>query len=159
MMPFTASGFAVLARARLGRWPEHGRALKVAGVLLLAAVVLAIGMTMWDLRRIAIAEAVSNTDNLAIVLADQTSHSVQAVDIVLREIQERVAVLGVTTPEEFRRILGTREIHDFLLSRRERLPQVDNFSLIGIDNNWVNFSIRWPVTPGDLSDRDYARHF
>src|SRR5580704_3005582 len=117
MMPFTASGFAELAHSGLGRWPGYGRALTVAGGLLLAAVVLAIGMTVWDLRRIAIAEAMSNTDNLAIVLADQTSHSVQAVDIMLREIQEHVAALGVTTPEDFRRVLNTRETHDFLVSR------------------------------------------
>src|ERR1700733_12063088 len=103
-MPFTASGIAELTLSRLGRWPGHGLLLTVAGSLLLAAVVLAIGITMWDLRRIAIAEAVSNTDNLAIVLADQTGHTVQAVDIELREIQERVAALGVTTPAEFRRI-------------------------------------------------------
>ena len=105
MTPSPASVTVIAHRIlrQLGHWPGHGRALTVAGSWLLAAVVLAIGMTLWDLRRIAIAEAVLNTDNLAIVLANQTSHSVQAVDIELRDVQERVAALGVTTPEEFRR--------------------------------------------------------
>jgi hypothetical protein len=133
MTPFTDSGVVGFMLSRLGRWPGHERALTVAGGLLLASVVLAIGMTMWDLRRIAIAEVMSNTDNLSIVLADQTSHSVRAVDIVLHDIHEQVAALGITTPEQFRDLLSTREIHDFPRNQRDRLRQVDNLALIGAD--------------------------
>jgi diguanylate cyclase (GGDEF)-like protein len=159
MMPFTNGGVAIPAYLGRIRRPGHGRALTVVGGLLLAAVVLAIGMTVWDLRRIAIAEAMSNTDNLAIVLAGEASHSVQSVDIMLREIQERIAASGVTTPDEFRRILSTREIHDFLQSRHDRIPQVDHFTLVGADGIRVNYSLNWPVQLSDLSDRDYVRHF
>ena len=106
MTPSTISLAGDRNARRLGHWPGHGRALAFAGVGLLIAVMLAIGTTVWDLRRIAVAEAVSNTENLAIVLAEQTSHSIQAVDIVLREVLERIAALDVTTPAEFRRILA-----------------------------------------------------
>ena len=120
---------------------------------------LAIGITLWDLRKIAVAEAMSNTENLAIVLADQTNHSVQAVDIVLRDVQEHIADLGVTTPGEFRRILAAEETYQFLRSRTERLPQVDDMALIGADGIRVNVSDGWPSQPVNLADREYFRHF
>jgi diguanylate cyclase (GGDEF)-like protein len=144
---------------RLGNRPGHGRALTLAGGCLFIAVVLAIGVTLLDLRRIAIVETMSNTENLAIVLADQTNHSVQAVDIVLRDVQERVAALDVTTPAEFRRILAAEETAQFLSSRRDRLPQVDDIALIDADGIRVNVSGAWPSPPVDLSDREYSRHF
>ncbi len=148
-----------LILARLSRWPEHGRLWGVAFCILLAAVVLAIGITVWDLRRVAVAEAVANTDNLAIVLAAQTSQSVEAVDIVMRDVQERVAALDVTTPAEFRRVLRAEETYQFLRSRLDRLPQVDNLALIDANGVWVNYSVGWPAPAGDMSDRDYTQHF
>jgi hypothetical protein len=68
------------------------------GVALVLFGVLAIGLTVWDLRRVALADALVATDNLAIVLAAQTGRSMQSVDIVLRDVQERIAALGVGPP-------------------------------------------------------------
>jgi diguanylate cyclase (GGDEF)-like protein len=130
-----------------------------AGGALLLLIVLAIGVTLLGLRRTMLADAWVGTDDLAIVLAEQTSRSVQAVDIVLRDIQERIAALGVTTPEGFRHTLRTKEVHDLLVSRAERLPQVDNLALVGADGVRVNYSIGWPAPAVDMSDREYARHF
>jgi diguanylate cyclase (GGDEF)-like protein len=129
------------------------------GAWLVAVAVLAIGLTVWDLRKAILAEAFVSTDNLAIVLAEQTSRSVQAVDIVLRDIQERIATLGVTTPETFRRVLRTEETHEYLQGQANRLSQVDNLALVGADGVRVNYSIGWPAPAGDMSDREYTRHF
>ena len=140
---------------------QFGQRMPLAGMGagLLMIVLFAIGTTVWDQRQTALADAWANTDNLAIVLAEQTSRSVQAVDIVLRDIQERIAVLGVGTPEEFRGILRTKEFHEFLRSRAERLSQVDNIALVGADGMRVNYSLDWPAPAVDMSDREYSRHF
>jgi diguanylate cyclase (GGDEF)-like protein len=159
MPPLTIRAAMDRIAARLDRWPGHGLLWVVAGCVLLSAVVLAIGITVWDLRRVALAEALSNTENLAIVLADETDHSVHAVDIVMQDVQERIAALGVTTPDEFRRILRTEETYQFLRSRLERLPEVDNLALLDASGIWVNYSVHWPAPAGDMSDRDYAQHF
>lgn len=144
---------------RQGGSVGQGMALTRVGAWLLIGAVFAIGMTLWDLRRVTLADALVSTDNLAIVLAEQTNRTVQAVDIVLREVQERISALGVVTPDEFRRVLWTDEVHEFLRSRAERLPQVDNIALVGADGIRVNFSIGWPAPAGDMSDREYTRHF
>jgi diguanylate cyclase (GGDEF)-like protein len=65
----------------------------------------------------------------------------------------------VTSPEEFRRILVTKETHDFLRSQVDRLPQVDTIALVGAAGARVNYSAGWPTPATDLSDRDYAQHF
>ncbi len=129
------------------------------GVCLLTGVVMAVGLIMWDLRGDTLAEALLSTDNLATVLAEQTSRSVQSVDIVLREVQERIGALGVTTPEAFRSVLGTADMHEFLRSRSARLPQVNNIALVGADGIRVNYSVGWPAPADDMSDREYTRHF
>jgi diguanylate cyclase (GGDEF)-like protein len=144
---------------RLGMLLAKRAALTRVGAWLLVVVVAAIGITVWDLRRATLADALVSSDNLAIVLAAQVSRSVQAVDIVLRDVQDRIAVLGVTTPEDFERVLGTQSVHEFLRSRTDRLPQIDNISLLGADGARLNYSLRWPVPHDVLADRDYARHF
>jgi diguanylate cyclase (GGDEF)-like protein len=159
MMPTTLRTVSSRIAGRLVDWSRRGRALTLAGGLLLAAVVLAIVVAVWDLRQMVIADAMSNTENLAIVLAEQTSHSVQAIDIVLRDVQERIAALGVTTPAEFHRILAAEETHEFLRGRLDRLPQVDIIALADADGVQVNYSVAWPSPPIGVSDRDYARHF
>ena len=144
---------------RLGASIRQHVTLMRAGLCLLTGVVMAVGLIMWNLREDTLAEATVSTDNLAIVLAEQTSRSVQSVDIVLREIQERIGALGVTTPEAFRSVLGTADMNEFLRSRSARLPQVDNIALVGADGFRVNYSVGWPAPRDDMSDREYTRHF
>jgi hypothetical protein len=158
-MRFKARGTArrIVGRLDMQRVPRA--TLTRVGAGLLVVVVLAIGVTIWDLRRVTLADAWANTDTLAIVLAEQTGRSVQAVDLVLRDVQDRIAALGVGTPEEFRRVARTQEIHEFLHSRADRLPQVNDITLIGADGNRLSNSRDWPAPAGNLSDREYARHF
>jgi len=137
----------------------RGTTLTYAVALLIAAAVLAIGLTVWHMRDDALAAARINTDNLATVLAEQTARSVQGVDIVLRDVQDLIASLHVATPDDFKRVLATRSVYDFLRSRADRLPQADNVSLIASDGERINYSIAWPTVPSNLSDREYLRHF
>jgi diguanylate cyclase (GGDEF)-like protein len=146
---------AVNLRGQISR----GAALTYGAVLLIVAAVLAIGITVWDMRQDALDAALSTAENLAIVLAEQTDRSVQAVDIVVREVQEMASGLGLASPEDFRRALGTEAVHQYLRSRADRLPQVDVLSLVTADGARVNYSWGWPVPDRDLSDRDYVQHF
>ncbi len=141
--------------SRLG----EGSTLTRLGGLLLAAVVLAIAATVWELRQIVIADAISNAQNLSFALAEETNRSMQGVDGVLRDVQDRIASLGVTTPAEFSQTLRTREVRQFLRNRADRMTQTDDVLLIGADGVRVNNSFDWPSPAVDLSDRDYWRHF
>jgi len=89
---------------------------------LFAVAVLAIGLTVWGFRADAIDEATNDVNNIAIILAEQTARSVQAVDQTLSELQH-IAALAGGNANEIRRALATRQTHELLKARAAQLPQ------------------------------------
>ena len=61
---------------------------------LIGLAVIAIGFVINSLRQDAIADAKREIGNIAAVLAEQTSRSVQAIDLVMTELQERYDGMG-----------------------------------------------------------------
>ncbi len=135
------------------------RRLSLAGVVLVGITVIAAGLTIWDRREEAIASYRREITNLGIALAEQTARSMQAVDLVLKEIQAEVVARRTQTPEQLKRVMGTEAVHRYLVSRRETLPQIGAVGLIGADGTLINGSRQWPTPVMDLSDRDYFTHF
>src|ERR1700726_2495516 len=67
----------------------------------LVAITLAIGAGVtWQLRQSALAGAERELTNLGIVLAEQTSRTVQSVDLVLGEVQAHAAAMELRSSEE-----------------------------------------------------------
>ena len=143
--------------ARTDRSSFRNLVAVAAGIL--GAAALALGLTIWWLRVDAIDDASKNAANLAIVLAEQTTRSVQAIDLMLNEVQEYVERAGATTPDGFRRLLQGKDTYDLLT---ERLSHLSNATLIAlIDNNGrlVSSTNKWPLPPTDLSDHDNFKYF
>jgi PAS domain S-box-containing protein len=134
------------------------RRLALAGVILVGVTVIAAGLAIWDRREEAIASYRREITNLGTVLAEQTARSVQAVDVVLSEVQAKVSVADTVDPDELDRAMGTDEVHRFLVSRRETLPQAEAIGLVGADGRLINSSRIWSTQRIDLSDRDFT-HF
>ncbi len=135
------------------------RNLVVVAVGILAIAALALSLTVWWLRSDAIDDASKDAANLAIVLAEQTTHSVQSIDLILNEVQEHLKRIGVTTPEAFRRLLHGEDTFKLLT---ERLSHLSNATLIAlIDNNGrlVSSTNQWPLPSTDLSDHENFQHF
>jgi hypothetical protein len=86
-----------------------------------AAAVTLIGLTVWTLRSDAISDASTDTGNIATVLAEQTSRSVQAVDLVLTEIDDHLRRAGIVSADDFRTGLNDKETFQFLRDRLSRL--------------------------------------
>jgi PAS domain S-box-containing protein len=135
------------------------RRISLAGAVLVGVTIIAAGLTIWDRHEESIASYRREINNLGTVLAEQTARSMQAVDLVVKEVQAKVLAAGADNPEDFKRIMGTEAIHRFLVSRQESLPQADSIGLIGADGMLINGARSWPVPFVDLSDRDYFTHF
>jgi diguanylate cyclase (GGDEF)-like protein len=125
---------------------------------LIGLAVLAIGLTTWGLRSDAIEDAANDTGNIATVLAEQTARSVQSIDLILVEIQQRIAELGVEKPDDFRRLADTQPMYRILKDRLERLTQADVITLSGSDGQLVNSTRNWPPPDANFFDRDYFQH-
>jgi len=129
--------------------------LYVVGIVFVAVAVLGAWLATWQLRRDQLASVTQDTNNLAVVLAAQTSRTFQAVDVVLREAESRVQAFGISDATEFRQQVATEDVHRFLVDRLEELPQADAISLIDETGRIVNSSRSWPAPALDTSDRDF----
>jgi diguanylate cyclase (GGDEF)-like protein/PAS domain S-box-containing protein len=135
------------------------RGLLYLAIGLIALAMVAISMTILGLRADAIRNAERETSNLAIVLAQQADHSVQTIDLVLTELQERAAAMGIATPEEFRARYRDQATFDLLTDRKTRVSQANFIAIIGADGELINSSLSGPAATLDLRDRIYYRHW
>lgn len=130
------------------------QALIVVAGGLIALAVLAIGLTVWGLYADAIEDAERNTDNIAIVLAEQTLRSVRSLDIVLDEVRARAGAVAVITPADLQERLGTERVHDFIAERLARLPQAEIITIADDKGRIVNSTQQWPPPDLALAERE-----
>ena len=136
-----------------------GRLIWAIGVTLIVMTLLGCGVTIWDLHDETIEQQRLAVRNLGFVLAEQTSRYVQVVDLVLQEMQSRVAALGARSPDELAQSFGTEQARNFLRDRLKNLPQANAFFLLNTDGHTVVTSRTQAGGNLDFSDRDYYRHF
>jgi diguanylate cyclase (GGDEF)-like protein len=120
--------------------------------------VIATAVTIWAWRRDTTAAAVRDIGNTATVLAEQTARSVQSMDLVLSDLQDKLRALGVTTPESLQSIGASKEVYDILVDRLQRLSQATVLTLTDSTGQIVGTTRSWPPPRINLADRDYFIH-
>src|SRR5215472_16650889 len=110
-MRTTAAVFAIADHARALLRRNGGAFFLPAGSVLIAAAFVAVCGTIWQLRADAIEGARRNTANLALILAEQTERSVQAIDIVLRELEDDIQKMSLDSPDSFEARLSDERTH------------------------------------------------
>ena len=88
---------------------------------LIGLAVIALGITIWTLRDDGLREAKDDTANIAVVLAEQTDRSVQAIDLVATDIRDRFATRPRSSRTPFQQLLRSEATHQFLVDRLSRL--------------------------------------
>jgi len=131
-----------------------------AGLTCAAAV--AVGLTINWLRADVIGAASRDSSNLAVVLADQISNSIQSIDLILNEIKTEEELRSAGTPDQFDRVSRSEDTHQYLVDRLSHLPQADFISVVDKNGRLVNTTQDWgtpKVDLVDLSDGLYFQHF
>jgi PAS domain S-box-containing protein len=141
------------------RLSPTSRRLSLTGFLLIGITIAGAGLGIWDRHAETLAHTRNETSKLSVVLGEQTARSIQAIDLVLQEMQAKVVAARIDNPDQFGRTMGSQAIHDFLLERVKNLPQARAIGLVGPDGWLANGSRFWPIPTIDLSDRDYYKHF
>ena len=72
------------------------RNLVCVAIMVVAAAVLAIGLTVWGLRDDGIAAATRDVGNIATILAEQTARSVGAIDQTLIDLEARIVAIHLS---------------------------------------------------------------
>ncbi len=145
--------------ASLRRHPPSNRRLNLIGLAVVCMTLMAAVLTIWDLRREAIKTYSEEIENLGVAFAEQTSRTLQAVDLVLDQVKDRVLGSGIETPAQFEQLLSGRKWHQFLTDRLKNLPQADGLVLIDAEGKRINASRRWPGSIADFSDHDFIAYF
>ncbi|HYZ43003.1 MAG TPA: ATP-binding protein, partial [Stellaceae bacterium] len=145
--------------ANLGRGSPSNHRLALIGVAVICMTAIAAGLTIWDLHRQAIDTSAQQVQNLGVAFAEQTSRTLQAVELTLDETRERIVSVGLTTRAQFEQLLGDDEWHQFLADRVKNLPQAEALSLVGADGKLVNSSRRRAGSGGDLSELGFVEYF
>src|SRR5215468_7466108 len=78
------------------------RRLWWAAIVLLGVSASAVGFTIWQLRNDAIGASVTETGNIATLLAGQLSRSIQSIDAVLMEVKRSAKGAPLDTVSGFR---------------------------------------------------------
>jgi two-component system cell cycle sensor histidine kinase PleC len=140
------------------RLSATSRRLSLTGFFLIGVTIAAAGLAISDRYSETLSNTRNETAKLSLVLGEQTARSIQAIDLVLQEMQAKVPAAAIGDSEEFNRVMGTPALHEFLLERVKNLPQARGIGLVGANGFLVNGSRFWPIPQVDLSDRDYYRH-
>jgi diguanylate cyclase (GGDEF)-like protein len=128
-------------------------------VALVALSVLAIGLTILGLRADAIETASTETRNIAVVLSEQLSRSIQALDISLTDAREQIEARYSPDQDYFNRQIRGSDVYSSLNERLGRLTQADFFAIVDRNGQLAVTTRLWPTPKADFSDRDYYRHF
>ena len=138
---------------------QSNRRLVLIAIAVVVMIGAAAGLTIWDFRRDAIETSTQEVQNLGAAFAEQTSRTLQAVDLVLDEAKERVSRLGLETPQQFEEQLAGEEWHQFLADRLKKMPQAEALSLVGTDGKVINSSRRRPFAVTDSSEAGFVEYF
>jgi diguanylate cyclase (GGDEF)-like protein len=131
------------------------RRLWWAAILLLGLSVGAVSFTIWQLRNDAIQAAMSDTGNIAAVLASQMSRSLTSIEAMLLEIKNISKGLDIETPDKLRSIYGNREMHSRLRGHLATVPHIFNIVIADERGQIVTSTAAWPTPDINVVDRDY----
>ena len=143
---------------RLLRRHLANRRVYVIGCLCVAITIVAACLSIGLLRHDRIKEEMNSANDLAIVMAAQAARSIQAVDVVVQDTRGMVLAAGVTDPRQFRELLATVEVHQFLVDHLRGLPQANSLALLDDTGRIINFSHTWPVPVIEAGDRDFFKY-
>ena len=132
--------------------------LIILGFILVSTIGAMASWLIFTQRAAALFETQQASDNLAQVLAEQTSRTLQPIDLTLRELTGQLSA-SVGPRVDYGPEQNRQPLHDLLVEKKKALPQVDALVLVSADGRMLSSSRIFPAPPMDLSDRDYYRHF
>jgi diguanylate cyclase (GGDEF)-like protein len=133
------------------------RRLWWAAIVLLALSIGAVGFTIWQLRNDAIKSTITDTGNIAAILAGQLSRSLNTIDQMLLEIRGNSKGLDISTPEKLRAVYRSKEMHDSMRSLLASVPHIFNLVVADENGQLVVSTAAWPTPAINVGDRDYFK--
>ena len=104
------------------------------------AIITADALIIAMQRRAAIDAFRQATIDLGVGITQQTSLAIASVDVALREIRAELSLIEETSPDRIAVALRSKAIFERLVSKQQRLMNVDGLTLIDADGKVANSS-------------------
>ncbi|URI11581.1 ATP-binding protein [Aquincola tertiaricarbonis] len=127
----------------------------LCGLVLLASWVAA-GIALWRSRADAIDDWRRFLTSQSAMAAQHADQTLAAADAVLSRVVQQVDAAGPEDEAAFRRLVGSRQMHETIRDRRNDLPQIDVVSITDQQGQLLSFSRGYPAPDISLADRDYV---
>lgn len=128
----------------------HPRALIAIGIVLAVAAMALFGWFAGRLVDVTMREAEQNQINMTRMLAEHTTRTIEATDLILRVAVTLVGSRGLPTDEATRGVIRHR-----ILERMANVPQVRSLLVLDAEGRSILDSGSAAARPHDASDRDY----
>ncbi len=129
----------------------------LVGLALVLPLLAGAGWVGLDRRARAFAEAEAQGTSLSLALAEHTSRTFQAVDLVLMHVAEKIRAEGAASPAALAEHMGTLAVHQMLRDQVVGLRQLELVGVVGADGQPINTSAQWPIPAISIAQRDYFR--
>jgi signal transduction histidine kinase len=156
MTPHIHAPEAVDFLPRLTRLRPRQTVIAIGGLLIVALIVVAT-VAIIRSRHQQIAAAARELSQLSLTLSEETARTMQSVGLMLTDVQSRLDVASVVTPEDLQRYAGSKEFHQYLRDKIRDAHHMDAIAIIDRDGYRINSSRSWPPSVLDASDRDYFK--
>ncbi len=133
--------------------------LVFGSLLLIALIVVATGLILFNLRDRVIADSERELQNVALVLVEQADRQIQAIELVQTAMIEQIQALGIASSEDFERQLSGRDVHLMLKEKIVGLQHVGALTLVNSQGKIINYSRDWPVPTINAADREFFKAF
>ncbi len=134
------------------------RLVAISVVLLTLALLGASGLVLGQ-RHAALEAARIAAENLAATIAEQTTRSLQAVDVVLLDLQDRAAGDEPASVEAARALLAGPRVTSWLRASTAHLPQIEALLVADADGHVLNATGRLAAPRQAEAAAAAARHF
>ena len=135
------------------------RRVYIIGVFCIAITIAAACLSVGLLRDEELKEQMRGTRDLATALAEQTARSIQAVDLIVQDMQVLALPGDVSSGERFRQRMSGEDIHKYLLDRLRSLPQASSLAVLDKTGTIINFTRTWPMPTIHAAERSFFQHF
>jgi methyl-accepting chemotaxis protein len=129
--------------------------LILCGILFVGAIISSSVLLLSNLHRRALTESFRELNNVVLMLSEQTDRAIRATELIEDSLIERMQALGVSSPEDYERMMSGQEMHLFLKEKVAGWPHISSLTLINSKGTLFNFSRFWPPPKIDVTDREF----
>ncbi|MFL9824386.1 EAL domain-containing protein, partial [Rhodoplanes sp. SY1] len=135
--------------------PTSHRAVFVSALLVCMVAILAVGLSVWQSRSDAIAQAVRTDRNTAVFLAGQIEHAIEEVDTVVRDYRDLAEIFAVTSDDGLGGQFSAGALQDWMAAKIRAMPHTVCMAIADASGRVVSASRPRPTALPGIADNGF----